>query len=252
MHAVEPALDPYVGAVSHQRRPVGEPAAVAPRVLLLAPEGGRSSLVEGLRTEGLAVVVAPDGAHLALLETGGVDLVLLHSEVSRARADLEQVRAHSAVPVVVALRDSKSALEGFLEGGADDCVANGVPRSELAARIRAVLRRRQRPGAGEVLRSGAFVMDLARHVFHHDGRQVHLPPKEFGLLELLLRRDGRVVSREEALEVVWGHSQANGGMRGDPTTVDVHVKRLRAKVEVDPATPRHLLTVRGLGYRFEP
>lgn len=88
-------------------------------------------------------------------------------------------------------------------------------------------------------------MDLARHVFEHEGVAVHLSPKEFGLLELLLRRDGRVVSREEALDLVWGH-----GRTGDPTTVDVHVKRLRAKLERDPARPERLLTVRGLGYRF--
>ena len=250
MPAVDAALEPYVGTVT--QRPSAEgAAAVVPRILLLAPEGGRSPLIESLRDNGLAVLVVPDEALVAQVESGAVDLVLLHTDVPRAREDLALLRTVSAVPVVVALRDSRSALEGFLESGADDCVASTVPRSELAARIRAVLRRRQRPSSGEVLRSGAFVMDLARHVFHHDGRAVHLPPKEFGLLELLLRRDGRVVSREEALETVWGHPQS-GGPKGDPTTVDVHVKRLRAKVEVDPANPRHLLTVRGLGYRFEP
>jgi two-component system response regulator RegX3 len=88
-------------------------------------------------------------------------------------------------------------------------------------------------------------MDLGRHVFLHREQPVHLPPKEFGLLELLLLRGGRVVSREEALERVWGR-----GHGGDPTTVDVHVKRLRAKLEDDPAQPTWLLTVRGLGYRL--
>jgi len=224
----------------------------APRVLVIAPTGGRGALVEGLREQGLAVLVAPDGAVLDQVESGAVDLVLVHADGARARSELVALRATSPAPVVVALREARSSLDGFLEAGADDCVAGGVPRAELAARIRAVLRRRQRPTAGEVLRSGAFVLDLARHVFLHGGQPVHLPPKEFGLLGLLVRRDGRVVSREEALELVWGQHPEDREHAGDPTTVDVHVKRLRAKVETDPAAPRHLLTVRGLGYRFAP
>jgi two-component system response regulator RegX3 len=217
-----------------------------PRVLVSAPEGGRSSLVEGLRDEGLAVLVAPSGVLVDQVERGGVDIVLLHSDQASALGELQVLRAVSAVPVLVALRESRTSLEVFLEAGADDCVVSGVPRSELAARVRAVLRRRGRPTPGEVLRVGPFVMDLARHVFLHGDVAVHLSPKEFGLLELLLRRDGRVVSREEALELVWGP-----GHSGDPTTVDVHVKRIRSKVEADPARPTRLLTVRGLGYRFE-
>ena len=219
---------------------------VAARVLLCSPEGGRSGLVEGLRDQGLAVLVAPTDALLQQVESGAVDIVLLHADTPSALEQLLALRELSTVPVVVALRESRTSLERFLEAGADDCVANGVTRSELAARVRAVLRRRSRPLAGELLRSGAFVMDLARHVFFHDDVPIHLPPKEFGLLELLIRRDGRVVSREEALELVWGQ-----GHSGDPTTVDVHVKRLRAKLEVDPAHPTRLLTVRGLGYRFQ-
>ena len=240
MHAVSPS----------PAAPLPREPETVPRVLVLSPEGGRSALVEALRREGLAVLVAPDEALGAQVESGAVDLVLLHAGAACARADLLAVRALSPLPVVVALRDATPLLEGFLESGADDCVANGVPWSELAARIRAVLRRRRRPGTGEVLRAGPFVLDLGRHVFRHDGRPVHLSPKEFGLFELLLRRDGRVVSREEALDLVWGQGASSN--RGDPTTVDVHVKRLRAKVEEDPADPRHLLTVRGLGYRLAP
>ena len=217
-----------------------------PRVLVSASEGGRSSLVEGLRDEGLAVLVAPSDAVVDQVERGGVDLVLLHSDQASALEELQVLRSVSAVPVLVALREARTSLEVFLEAGADDCVVGGVPRSELAARVRAVLRRRGRPAAGEVLRAGPFVMDLARHVFLHGEVAVHLSPKEFGLLELLLRRDGRVVSREEALELVWGP-----GHSGDPTTVDVHVKRIRSKIEADPARPTRLITVRGLGYRFE-
>jgi two-component system response regulator RegX3 len=220
--------------------------ATVPRVLVSAIEGGRSSLLEGLRDQGLAVLIAPSAALVQLVECGSVDLVLLHADAGTAFDQLTELRAFSSVPVVVALREARASFELFLEAGADDCVAAGVTRAEVAARVRAVLRRRSRPVAGEVLRAGSFVMDLARHVFLQDDVPVHLPPKEFGLLELLIRRDGRVVSREEALELVWGQ-----GHSGDATTVDVHVKRLRAKVEVDPAHPARLLTVRGLGYRFQ-
>ena len=222
------------------------PVPVVPRVLVSAPEGGRSTLLEGLRDQGLAVLVAPSSALVQQVESGAVDVVLLHTDAASAVAELRALRERSSVPVLVALREARTSLEMFLELGADDCVASGVTRAELAARVRAVLRRRARPAAGEVLRSGPFVMDLARHVFLQDDQPVHLPPKEFGLLELLIRRDGRVVSREEALDLVWGP-----GHSGDPTTVDVHVKRLRSKVEADPAHPTRLLTVRGLGYRFE-
>lgn len=238
MRALEPS--PWPPAA-----PTG-PAAVVPRVLLSTPDGGRSTLLEGLRDQNLAVLMAPTSALVQQVESGAVDLVLLHTDARSALEQLHGLREVSAVPVVVALREPRTPMEAYLEAGADDCVAAGVARAELAARVRAVLRRRASPLAGEVLSAGPFVMDLARHVFSMDGSAIHLPPKEFGLLELLLRRDGRVVGREEALELVWGH-----GHSGDPTTVDVHVKRLRAKLELDPAHPTRLLTVRGLGYRFE-
>ena len=164
-----------------------------------ATEGGHSRLVEGLRDQGMAV------------------LVVLRNGL------LQQV-----------------------ESGAIDCVMGGVTRGELAARVRAVLRRRARPVTGELLRAGPFVLDVARHVFLHDDQPIQLPPKEFGLRELLIRRDGRVVGRAEALDLVWGP-----GHSGDTTTVDVHVKRLRGKVEADPSRPTRLLTVRELGYRFQ-
>lgn len=220
--------------------------AEVPRVLVSAPEGGRSSLVEGLRDAGLGVLVVPAEALQAQIASGVVDILLVHRDQRSALEELRTLREHSTIPVVVALRETRTDLEPFLEAGADDCVVAGVSRGELAARLRAVLRRRSRPVLGEVLRCGPFVMDLGRHVFLRDEVAIHLPPKEFGLLELLIRRDGRVVSREEALHLVWGE-----GHSGDPTTVDVHVKRLRTKVEVDPAHPTHLLTVRGLGYRFQ-
>jgi len=219
--------------------------SVSPRVLLATAEGGRSVLLEGLREHNVTVLLPPPGALLSQVQSGVVDLVLMHLPGEVALEQLEQVRRLSSVPVLVALREKGAPMEPFLEAGADDCVLAGVGRIELAARVRAVLRRRARPAAGEVLRAGRFTMDLGRHVFLDGEHPVHLPPKEFGLLELLIRRDGRVVGREEALALVWG------GATGDPTTVDVHVKRLRSKVEDDPALPTRLLTVRGLGYRFQ-
>lgn len=227
-------------------RPAAAPGdAPVPRVLVSALEGGRSSLVEGLREQGLSVLVAPSGRVVEEVQRGGVDLVLLHTDREHALDELGSLRVASPVPVLVALREPRSSLETFLEAGADDCVTSSVTRGELAARVRAVLRRRGRPSSTEVLRAGAFVMDLGRHQVLWNGVAVHLSPKEFGLLELLIRRDGKVVSREEALDAVWGV-----GRTGDPTTVDVHVKRLRAKLERDPSRPQQLLTVRGLGYRF--
>ena len=151
------------------------------------------------------------------------------------------------LPIVVAVREARTPYEPLLAAGADDCVAAGGSQEELAARVRVAVRRRSSVGGVEVLRCGALALDLGRHVFSREGVPHHLPPKEFGLLELLIRRDGRVVSREAALRAVWGSHRG-----GDPTTVDVHVKRLRAKIEDDPAHPRRLLTVRGLGYRLQP
>ncbi len=218
-----------------------------PAVLLLAGEGSRSVLLSALTDCGLAVLMTPAGTAQGQVDTGVVDLVLVHLEPRAAMSTLVELRQCSAVPIIVAVRDGRTSLDPFLEAGADDCVASGVPREELLARLRAVLRRRSRDPRAELLRVGALSLDLARRVFSRDGIELHLPPKEFGLLELLMRRDGRVVSREEALAEVWGPQRG-----GDPTTVDVHVKRLRTKVEDDPARPTRLMTVRGLGYRLQP
>lgn len=230
------------------------------RVLVPAAGSGRSALAAALTTQGLATLVVPASALVQQVSRGGLDLVLLHGETGNVMAELAALRRVSTVSVVVVLRPDRSgqmgmaSLERALLAGADDCVARGVSRIELAARVQAVLRRRSRSVASEVLSAGPFALDVARHVFSARGTTVHLPPKEFGLLELLLRRDGRVVSRQEALDRVWGPSRGPGGRAAEggsePSTVDVHVKRLRGRLEDDPATPRHLLTVRGLGYRF--
>ena len=135
---------------------------------------------------------------------------------------------------------------GRLAAGADDCVPSSVGTHELLARVRALLRQPHRIGTTELLRRGPFCIDDVRQVFSHDGLPVHLPPRECALLELLPRRQGRLVDRSEILEIIWGV-----GHTGDPRTVDVRVKRLRGKLEPIPSRPRHLLTVRGRGYRFE-
>jgi two-component system response regulator RegX3 len=136
-----------------------------------------------------------------------------------------------------------------LEIGADDYVTKPFSARELLARIRAVLRRRgeaEEP-ATAVLESGPVRMDVDRHVVTVNGETASMPLKEFELLEFLLRNSGRVLTRGQLIDRIWGSDYV-----GDTKTLDVHVKRLRAKVEPDPGRPKYLLTVRGLGYKFEP
>jgi len=218
--------------------------AAVPRVLVSASLGADPHVVEGLRQEGLVVVVPPAGGMGAVLAEGGVDVLLLHGDAGSVLEELLQVRRASSLPVVAALCEVRGPVDAMLEAGADDCVVAGTPRAELAARLR-VLARRATGGGPELLRAGPFVMDVSRHVLHRHGVTVHLAPKEFGLLELLIRRDGRVVSRDELLARVWAERASD-----DRKTVDVHVMRVRGKIEPDPGRPVHLLTVRGLGYRF--
>ena len=147
-------------------------------------------------------------------------------------------------------RDSEIDKVVGLELGADDYVTKPYSPRELVARIRAVLRRRRRAGRGAraaTLEAGPVRMDVERHVVTVDGEPVPLPLKEFELLELLLRNAGRVLTRGQLIDRVWGADYV-----GDTKTLDVHVKRLRAKIEPDPSSPRYLVTVRGLGYKFEP
>jgi len=136
-----------------------------------------------------------------------------------------------------------------LELGADDYVTKPFSSRELVARMRAVLRRRgdHDEPASSIMESGPVRMDVDRHVVTVRSEQVQLPLKEFELLEVLLRNAGRVLTRIQLIDRVWGADYV-----GDTKTLDVHVKRLRAKVEADPANPAHILTVRGLGYKFEP
>ncbi len=205
-----------------------------------------------LRKEGYTVTVAADGdTALAEFDRTGHDLVLLDlmlpgmsgTEVCKA------LRAHSSVPVImVTAKDSEVDKVVGLELGADDYVTKPFSSRELVARVRAVLRRVGESGDDEtsVVEAGPVRMDVERHVVTVNGQQARLPLKEFELLELLLRNAGRVLTRGQLIDRVWGADYV-----GDTKTLDVHVKRLRAKIEPDPAVPRYIVTVRGLGYKFE-
>ncbi len=224
------------------------------RVLVVEDEESFSdALSYMLRKEGYDVVVAATGPDaLVEFERGGVDLVLLDlmlpgvpgTEVCR------RIRAGSSVPVIMlTAKDSEIDKVVGLELGADDYVTKPFSSRELVARVRAVLRRgieAEQPG-GAMLEAGPVRMDVDRHVVMVDGDQVAMPLKEFELLELLLRNAGRVLTRMQLIDRVWGADYV-----GDTKTLDVHVKRLRSKIESDPSTPQHLVTVRGLGYKFEP
>ncbi|MFL6178077.1 MAG: winged helix-turn-helix domain-containing protein, partial [Ornithinibacter sp.] len=159
------------------------------------------------------------------------------------------IRQESAVPILMlTAKDSEIDKVVGLELGADDYVTKPFSSRELVARIRAVLRRRAEPEelAPAALEAGPVRMDVERHVVAVRGGQVAFPLKEFELLEMLLRNTGRVLTRVQLIDRVWGSDYV-----GDTKTLDVHIKRLRAKVEADPANPAHILTVRGLGYKFE-
>jgi two-component system response regulator RegX3 len=223
------------------------------RVLIVEDEESIAEpLAYMLRKEGFEVTHAPDGpAGLRAFEREGADLVLLDlmlpglsgTEVCR------ELRARSGVPVIMlTARDSEIDKVVGLELGADDYVTKPFSHRELVARIRAVLRRQAPATADEesVVEVGPVRMDVARHLVTVDGTAVQLPLKEFDLLELLLRNAGRVLTRAQLIDRVWGSDYV-----GDTKTLDVHVKRLRAKIEADPANPVLLLTVRGLGYKLE-
>jgi two-component system, OmpR family, response regulator RegX3 len=206
-----------------------------------------------LRKEGFEVAVAGTGPDaLEEFDRRGADLVLLDlmlpglpgTEVCR------RLRAVSSVPVIMlTAKDSEIDKVVGLELGADDYVTKPFSHRELVARIRAVLRRRSDPdeATAATLEAGPVRMDIERHVVTVNGEQVVMPLKEFELLELLLRNAGRVLTRMQLIERIWGADYV-----GDTKTLDVHVKRLRSKIEPDPGSPRHLVTVRGLGYKLEP
>jgi two-component system response regulator RegX3 len=222
------------------------------RVLVVEDEESYSdALAYVLRKEGFEVAVAGDGrVALEEFERAGADIVLLDlmlpgvtgTEVCR------RLRQTSNVPViVVSAKDDEVDKVVGLELGADDYVTKPYSPRELVARIRAVLRRGQDVDlAPTTLESGRVRMDVDRHLVSVQGTDVRLPLKEFELLEMFLRNSGRVLTRGQLIDRVWGSDYV-----GDTKTLDVHVKRLRAKIEPDPASPQHLVTVRGLGYRYD-
>jgi two-component system response regulator RegX3 len=222
------------------------------RILIIEDEESyRDATSFMLRKEGFEVFEAADGAAgLALYDTHGADLVLLDvmmpgmpgTEVCR------QLRARGPVGIVmVTARDSEIDKVVGLELGADDYVTKPFSHRELVARIRAVLRRGQdQVLLPDVLEVSGVRLDVERHQVQVGGQEVRLALREFELLELLLRNAGRVMTRGQLIDRIWGANYV-----GDTKTLDVHVKRLRAKIEEDPAQPRRLITVRGLGYKFE-
>ncbi|WP_342318935.1 response regulator transcription factor [Corynebacterium mayonis] len=208
-----------------------------------------------LGKEGFSSVVAGNGAEaLEKFEGGGIDLVLLDlmlpgmsgTEVCR------RLRAVSSVPIImVTARDSEIDKVVGLELGADDYVTKPYSTRELVARIRAVLRRgpeveEVEDNDGQIIQVGRVKMDVERHTVLVDGQPVPMPLKEFDLLEYLMRNAGRVLTRGQLIDRIWGANYV-----GDTKTLDVHVKRLRTKIEVEPSRPKQLVTVRGLGYKLE-
>ncbi|MDC5699357.1 response regulator transcription factor [Intrasporangium calvum] len=205
-----------------------------------------------LRKEGYDVAVAetgPDG--LAEFDKNGADLVLLDlmlpglSGIDVCRS----LRQRSSVPVIMlTAKDSEIDKVVGLEIGADDYVTKPYSSRELLARVKAVLRRLAEPEdlLPPTIEAGPVRMDVERHTVTVSGTPTPLPLKEFELLEMLLRNAGRVLTRMQLIDRVWGSDYV-----GDTKTLDVHIKRLRAKVEPDPANPVHIVTVRGLGYKFE-
>ena len=224
------------------------------RVLVVEDEDSISDpLSYMLRNEGFEVAVATSGPDaLEEFDRHGADLVLLDlmlpglpgTEVCR------QLRNRTAVPVIMlTAKDGEIDKVVGLELGADDYVTKPFSSRELVARIRAVLRRHGQLEEPDdtALEAGPVRMDVERHTVSVSGDSVQLPLKEFELLEMLLRNAGRVLTRMQLIDRVWGADYV-----GDTKTLDVHVKRLRAKIEPDPGLPRYLVTVRGLGYKFEP
>ena len=222
------------------------------RVLVVEDEESYSdALAYMLRKEGFEVAIAATGPEaLAEFDRAGADIVLLDlmlpgipgTEVCR------QIRQTSNVPVImVSAKDDEVDKVVGLELGADDYVTKPYSPRELVARIRAVLRRGVEPElAPTTLEAGSVRMDVERHIVTVAGEEVRLPLKEFELLEMFLRNPGRVLTRGQLIDRVWGSDYV-----GDTKTLDVHVKRLRAKLEDNPAEPTMLITVRGLGYKLD-
>jgi two-component system response regulator RegX3 len=226
---------------------------VADRILIVEDEESLADSVRyNLEREGYAVTVASDGRRaLERFRAEPPSLVILDLMLPEVSGlDLcRAIRAESDVPIImVTAKDSEADKVTGLELGADDYVTKPFSVRELVSRVRALLRRAGMVAAGvkdDVLDGGPVEMDVVRHEVRVAGDAVAFPPKEFELLEAFLRRKGRLLTREFLIEEVWGPDYF-----GDTKTLDVHVKRLRKKIETNPHDPTHLVTVRGLGYKF--
>jgi two-component system response regulator RegX3 len=223
------------------------------RILLVEDEEALSEpLAFLLRREGYDVTVAATGPDaLAEFEREGADLVLLDLMLPGMPGTevCKQLRTRSNVPIIMlTAKDSEVDIVVGLELGADDYMTKPYSTRELLARIRAVLRRRVDDAAFDdgILEAGVVRMDVDRHTVSVSGVETPMPLKEFDLLEVLLRNAGRVLTRGQLIDRVWGSDYF-----GDTKTLDVHIKRIRSRIEPNPSEPRMLVTVRGLGYRFE-
>ncbi|MET0855022.1 MAG: response regulator transcription factor [Microterricola sp.] len=223
------------------------------RILLIEDEPALSEPLSFLlEREGYEVTVAADGpSALREFDRTGADLLLLDlmlpgipgTEVCR------EIRQRSSVPIIMlTAKDSEVDIVVGLELGADDYMTKPYSTRELLARVRAVLRRHVDTDAEDdsVIEAGAVRMDIERHTVSVNGDLIPMPLKEFELLELLMRNAGRVLTRGQLIDRVWGTDYF-----GDTKTLDVHIKRIRSRIEPVPSEPTMLLTVRGLGYRFE-
>ena len=225
-----------------------------PQILLIEDEEGFGEALEyQLQREGFEVSRYTDGSvGLERFRTAGADLVLLDLMLPGMSGEdiCKEIRRASSVPIIMlTARDTEIDKVLGLELGADDYVTKPFSSRELLARIKAVLRRssNESTGADGILEGGGVRLDPDRFEVTVRGDQVHLPRKEFELLELLMENSGRVLTRETLIDRIWGPDYF-----GDTRTLDVHIKRLRAKCEEDPHTPTHLVTIRGLGYKFVP
>lgn len=225
------------------------------RILLVEDEESyRAPLAYQLKREGYEVITATTGDEgLDKFRRAGADLVLLDLMLpGMSGTDVcREIRAESGVPIImVTAKDTEIDKILGLEFGADDYITKPYSSRELVARVRAVLRRQQTNAqelvTESVLRTARIIMDVERHRVEIDGQKVSFPLREFELLEVLLRNAGRVLTRAQLIDLVWGSDYV-----GDTKTLDVHIKRLRSKIELDPATPMTITTVRGLGYRLE-
>ena len=224
------------------------------RILIVEDESSFSEALEFLLSkEGFSIVTAANGSEaITKFDQGGIDLVLLDlmiPEVSGTEV-CRQIRTKSKVPIIMlTAKDSEVDKVVGLELGADDYVTKPYSTRELVARIRAVLRRNSGESAiGDIgiMTAGPVRMDTDRHQVTVNSVNISLPLKEFELLEFLMRNSGRVLTRVQLIDRVWGSDYV-----GDTKTLDVHIKRLRAKIEVDPANPIFIQTIRGLGYKLE-